>query len=397
MSQKASLHKPTFHQDEFLPFTRPDIGDEEIAAAVDCLKSGWIATGPRVQALETAFKETCHAPYAALLTSATAGLHLSLLAMDVKEGDEVITTPLTFISSVNAIVHTGARPIMVDIDPKTLNMDVSRLEDAITPRTKVLLPVHFAGLPVDLDPLYEIAHRRGLRVLEDAAHAVGARYKNRAIGSFGDTQVFSFHPCKNMTTAEGGCVVTHDDDLAKRLNRLRFHGIDRDAWNRYTKKGSQIFDVVEAGYKANMSDLQAAIGLAQLPKLEGFCQARRQHVERYRTLLKDLEAFSLPAIPDYDHDHAWHIFTPVIHPEKAGLDRDTFVTKMKEANIGLGIHYPAVHLFSYYQKTWGFKSGDFPHAESAGNRIMSLPLWASMTPDTQNRVIDTMKTIIQRA
>ena len=401
MSLKADVTKTHITADkmpldkgDFLPFTRPDIGEEEIAAAVECLRSGWIATGPRVQALETAFKDYLNVPHAALLTSATAGLHLGLLALGVREGDEVITTPLTFISSVNAIVHAGGRPVMVDIDPKTLNMDVNLLEKAITPKTKVILPVHFAGLPVDLDPLYEIANRHGLRVLEDAAHAVGARYKGRPIGSFGDTQVFSFHPCKNMTTAEGGCLVTRDDDVAKRLTRLRFHGIDRDAWNRYSKEGSQVFDVVEAGYKANMSDLQAAIGLAQLPKLENFCTKRRAHAARYQELLNDMEAFSRPEAPSYDHDHAWHIYTPLIHPDKAGMDRDTFVAKMKEANIGLGIHYPAVHLFSYYQENYGFELGDFPYAESAGHRIMSLPLWASMTSSDQDRVIQTMKKVI---
>lgn len=380
---------------DFLSFTRPEIGEEEIAAAVACLQSGWIATGPNVQALEAAIRNYLEVPHAILLTSATAGLHLSLLALGIEEGDEVITTPLTFISSVNAIVHAGARPVMVDIDPQTFNLDISQLERAITPKTKVLLPVHFAGLPVDLDPLYEIAQRRGLRVLEDAAHAIGSGYKGRKIGNFGDTQVFSFHPCKNMTTAEGGCVVTRDEDVAKRLQRLRFHGIDRDAWNRYSKQGSQIFDVVEAGYKANMSDLQAAIGLAQLPKLDGFCHQRQEHAKRYHELLKDCEAFTRPGTPNYEHEHAWHIYTPLINPEIAQCDRDTFVAKMKEENIGLGIHYPAIHLFSYFQKTYGFRPGDFPHAESVGSRIMSFPLWASLTCDIQDRVIDSMHKVLK--
>lgn len=397
MSQKVDLSSSLPQALDFLPFTRPDIGEEEIAAAVACLRSGWLATGPRVQDLEGAFKKYLNVPHAALLTSATAGLHLSLLALGVQEGDEVITTPMTFISSVNAIVHVGARPVLVDIDPHTFNMDIDQLERALTPKTKVLLPVHFAGLPVDLDPLYELANHHGLRVLEDAAHAVGARYKNRPIGSFGDTQVFSFHPCKNMTTAEGGCVVTRDEEVAQRLKRLRFHGIDRDAWNRYRKEGTQLFDVVEAGYKANMSDLQAAIGLAQLPKLDGFCAQRRAHAARYQDLLKESPAFTLPSSPSYHHDHAWHIYTPLIEPEKAGMDRDTFVQKMKEENIGLGVHYPPVHLFSYYQNTYGFRPGDFPHAESVGDRIMSLPLWAGMTSDIQDRVVETMHRIIKKA
>lgn len=397
MSLEASAEKNAFGEDDFLPFTRPDFGEEEIAAVVACLRSGWIATGPRVQELEAALRAYCEAPHAILLTSATAGLYLGLLGMGVGEGDEVITTPLTFVSSVNAIVHTGARPVMVDIDPATLAIDLTLLERAITPKTKALLPVHFAGLPVDLDPLYEIAGRYGLRVLEDAAHAFGARYKDRKIGSFGDTQVLSFHPCKNMTTAEGGCVITRDEDLARRLKRLRFHGIDRDAWNRYGKQGSQLFDVVEAGYKANMSDLQAAIGLAQLPKLEDFCDRRRQHAARYQELLKDVDGLTLPQAPTYACTHAWHIYTPRLNLEKVKMDRDTLVAQMKEAHIGLGIHYPAVHLFSYYQKTYGFKPGDFPHAEAAGCRLMSLPLWAGMTSHSQDRVVDALKSLIGKS
>lgn len=400
MSQKADSIKLFRHssseETDFISFTRPEIGEEEIAAAVACLRSGWIATGPNVQDLEAAIREYLDVPHAILMTSATAGLHLSLLALGIQEGDEVITTPLTFISSVNAIVHAGARPVMVDVDPHTFNMDVRQLEKAITPKTKALLPVHFAGLPVDLDPLYEIAHRYGLRVLEDGAHAIGARYKGQKIGHFGDTQVFSFHPCKNMTTAEGGCVVTRDEEVASRLRRLRFHGIDRDAWNRYGKKGSQLFDVVEAGYKANMSDLQAAIGLAQLPKLDRFCHQRQKHAERYHTLLEGFEAFSRPGAPSYAYQHAWHIYTPLINPDVARCDRDTFVAKMKEENIGLGIHYPAVHLFSYFQKTYGFQPGNFPVAESVGSRIMSLPLWASLSTEIQDRVIESMKKVLKR-
>ncbi len=378
---------------DFLSFSKPSISQEAIDEVVACLKSGWITTGPRVakftEALQTYFTGE-DKPHVLPVCSATAGLHLALLAMNLKPGDEVITTPLTFVASLNTIVLAGAKPVLVDIDPNTLNLDLNQVEDAITPRTKVLLPVHFAGLPVDLDVLYALAEQHGCRVLEDAAHAIGTGYKGKRIGSFGDTQVFSFHPNKNMTTGEGGCVVTRDQALADQVARLRFHGIDRTAWNRYAKGGSQDYDVILPGYKYNMMDIQAALGLHQLPTLDNFNKRRRELAERYQQALSDWPEWDLPQAPRYAHEHAWHLYTPRIRPEVAGMDRAGFMQAMQDRNIGTGLHYNAVHLYSYYRNTFGFKPGDFPHAESAGERIISLPLYPDMTDADHDRVLDVM-------
>jgi dTDP-4-amino-4,6-dideoxygalactose transaminase len=382
--------------DEFLPFARPSISQEAIAEVVACLESGWITTGPRVKRFEQDLKAYLGASHCILLSSATAGLHLALLALDLREGDEVITTPLTFAATLNTIVLAGGRPVLVDVDPHTFNMDVAAVAGAITARTRAIVPVHFAGLPVDLDPLYELAREHGLRVIEDAAHAIGTEYKGRRIGSFGDTQVFSFHPNKNMTTGEGGCVATRDEQLARSMSVLRFHGIDRDAWNRFGKEGSQHYEIIAPGYKYNMMDIQAALGLHQLPALEGFIARRSELAERYQQELAEWRELTRPGAPAYQHRHAWHLYTPLINPEAAGMDREAFMSAMKTRNIGTGLHYECAHLYSYYRQRFGFQSGQFPHAEHIGERIVSLPLFPSMSDDQQRRVIMTMAELFGR-
>lgn len=376
--------------DDFLPFSRPSISQAAIDEVVACLRSGWVATGPRVRQFTEDLKDYFQAPYVVPLTSATAGLHLSLLAMNIDRGDEVITTPLTFTATLNSIVLAGGKPVLVDIDPETLNIDLNRLEESITDRTRVILPVHFAGLPVDMDALYDIAARYNLRILEDAAHAIGSEYKGKRIGSFGDTQVFSFHPNKNMTTGEGGCVVTRDEELALQIQRLSFHGIDRDSFNRFAKSGSQDYEVVMPGFKYNMMDIQAAIGIHQLKDLDDFIVRRNELAARYQEALSDWMQWSLPKRPAYDHLHAWHIYTPRLNEEVAGMNRDEFMQTMKDHNIGIGLHYRVVHLYPYYRQTFGFKPGDFPHAEEVGERIVSLPLFPGMTDPDHDRVLDVM-------
>ncbi len=373
---------------EFLPFSRPSISREAIEEVVACLESGWITTGPRVKKFEEALKTYLGAPQALALSSATAGLHLALLALDLKPGDEVITTPMTFAATLNTIVLAGGRPVLVDVEPDTYNMDVRRLPSAISSRTRAIVPVHFAGLPVDLDPLYAIAEKHGLRVIEDAAHAIGAEYRGRRIGSFGDTQVFSFHPNKNMTTGEGGCVTTRDGQLAERLALLRFHGMDREAWDRFGKKGNQHYEIVTPGFKYNMMDIQAALGLHQLPALDGFIARRTELALRYQELLQDRPQWTLPRSPTYVHRHAWHLYTPLINPQAAGMDRDAFMAGMKARHIGTGLHYRAVHLYPYYRERYGFQRGDFPSAESISDRIVSLPLFPDMTDADQDRAIN---------
>ncbi|OGW45558.1 MAG: UDP-4-amino-4,6-dideoxy-N-acetyl-beta-L-altrosamine transaminase [Nitrospirae bacterium GWC2_57_9] len=383
--------------EEFLPFSRPTISQEAIDEVVACIRSGWITTGPRVKQFEEDLKSYCSAPHALALSSATAGLHLVLATLKLQPGDEVITTPMTFAATLNTIVLTGGKPVLVDVEPGTYNMDISRIEQAITKHTRAIMPVHFAGLPVDLDPLYDIAKRHNLRVIEDAAHAIGTRYKDRRIGSFGDIQVFSFHPNKNMTTGEGGCVVTRDGDMASDVALLRFHGMDREAWNRFGKKGNQHYEIIAPGFKYNMMDMQAALGLHQLKQLDGFIKRRTELALRYQKFLAGWPQLSLPRTPAYSHLHAWHLYTPLIKAETAGMDRDAFMQGMKERNIGTGLHYRAVHLYPYYREHFGFKRGDFPNAEAVSDGIVSLPLFPLMTDADQDRVVAAMADLFKRS
>ncbi|MBI3452722.1 MAG: DegT/DnrJ/EryC1/StrS aminotransferase family protein [Rhodospirillales bacterium] len=381
----------------FLPFARPSIDEAEIAEVVACLKSGWLATGPRVQKFEAALAEYFGGPRVLAVTSATAGLHLALLALGLKPGDEVITTPLTFVATLNTIVQAGGRPVLADVEPDTFNLDVGRVAKAITPRTRAIVPVHFAGLPVDLDPLYDLARAKNLRVIEDCAHAIGAEYKGRRLGAFGDIQVFSFHPNKNMTTGEGGAVVTRDADVARAVSTMRFHGIDREAFNRFSKAGSQEYDVVAPGYKYNMMDLQAALGLHQLAKVDGFNARRGALAARYQKLFAGWRQIELPQPATFPHRHAWHLFTALIDDKTTGLARDEFIAAMKEQDIGVGLHYTAAHLFAYYRREFGFKPGDFPEAERICARICSLPLFPDMTEADQDRVVGAMAVVLGRA
>ncbi len=383
--------------EDFLPFTTACIDEETIESAVACLRSGWVATGPRVQQFEKDLSHYLECPHSVAVNSATSGLHLALVACGIGKGDEVITTPLTFVSTVNSIIHTGATPVLVDVEDNTYNIDVSKIEAAITPRTKAIMPVHFTGLSVDLDPLYDIAKKYNLRVIEDAAHAIGSSYKGRKIGSFGDIQVYSFHPCKNMTTAEGGAISVHDEETAKKMRVLRFHGIDKDAWDRYSKDGDQNLNVIAPGYKYNMSDLQASIGIPQLKKLDEMNVKRQKLVDRYQEAFKGWDEITPPQNVPYDHFNAFHIYAILVNPEAAGRTRDELITELKNYNIGCGLHYPAVHLFPYYQETYNFKRGDFPRAETISDRIMSLPLFPQMSDGQQNRVISALKQIFNKS
>lgn len=379
----------------FLPFSKPDINQAAIDEVVACLSSGWITTGPRVAQFTQDLQHYLHCKHVLPLSSATAGLHLALLGMELKPGDEVITTPLTFAATLNVIILAGAKPVLVDIDPNTRNLDVNLLEAAITQKTRVIIPVHFAGLPVDLDAIYTIATKYQLRVIEDAAHAIGAEFMGKKIGSFGDTQVFSFHPNKNMTTGEGGCVSTQDAILAKKISLLRFHGMDREAWNRFGKNGTQDYEIVLPGFKYNMMDIQAALGIHQLKELDHFIERRTQLANRYQQILADWPEWQLPGSPHYSHVHAWHLYAPLLQIEKVNMTRDAFMQAMKEKNIGTGLHYRAVHLYPYYRDTFGFKLGDFPHAEYVCERIVSLPLFPLMQDADQDRVIDVMQSILR--
>lgn len=373
---------------------RPEISKDAISEIVDCLRSGWVCSGPRVGMFEKNLREYLNEKHVLSFTSGTAALFLALKILNLQPGDEVITSSLTFVATANAIMEAGGTPRFVDIDA-SYNMDVQKIEAAITPRTKAIIPVHFAGLPVDLDPLYEVARRHGVRVIEDAAQALGSAYKGRKVGSFGDMQMFSFQATKNVSSIEGGALVVRDDAIAQRLSHLRFHGIDRDAWNRFTKKGTQHYDVHEPGYKFNLPDVNAALGIDQLKRLDKNIAIRQKMADVYFELLASCPYVTLPQLPQYDHQHAWHLFPVLINEAALGMSRDEFMTKMKEYNIGTGFHYQPVHLFSFYRHKVGYKEGSLPLTEEIGKRIVSLPFFIGLTHDDQEKIVMVMKKIIK--
>lgn len=387
-----------FAETEFLPLTRPTISEEAIAEVVDTLRSGWLTTGPKVQQFEHDLRQYLDSPYALSIASATAGLFIVLMALDFAPGDEVITTPMTFAGTLNVIELCGLKPVLVDIDPQTYNMDVSLIEQAITSRTRAIMPVHFAGLSVDMDPILALAEKYQLRVIEDAAHAIGTQYKERKIGSFGDIQVFSFHPNKNMTTGEGGVITLRDEALKNKIAVLKFHGMDRDAWNRFGKSGSPHYEIITPGHKFNMTDIQAAIGLHQLPMIDAYNARRQVLASRYYVGLRDCPGLILPGVdPATTPGHAWHLFAPIIAEGHRAYDRDSLIGALKQHNIGTGVHYRAVHLYPYYREKYGYQPGSFPHAERVGNNVFSLPFFPQLSEANQDRVITTLKSLLAGA
>lgn len=369
----------------FLPFARPAIDEETIAAAAAVLRSGWITTGPQVEAFESALSGYLGGRAVRTFTSATGALEVALEVCGIGPGDEVIIPAITFAATANVVVRVGARPVFVDVDPDTRNIDPGRAEAAITSRTRAMMPVHFAGLPADLDPLYALAERRGLRVIEDAAHAIGSCYRDRRIGSFGDLVAFSFHPNKNLTTIEGGALSIRDPAETKRVERLRFHGIERrDDGNA---------DVLEAGGKYNLTDVAACVGLGQLRRLEQFNRRRRELAARYFERLATDPQLFLPARGD--QGHSWHMFAPLLPLEQLRSGRREFIQEMAAHNIGVGIHYPALHLFTLYREM-GYKAGDFPHAERIGRSTVTLPLYPALSEDDVDRVCSACALVLAR-
>jgi dTDP-4-amino-4,6-dideoxygalactose transaminase len=381
-------------RETFLPFSTPTIDDDEINEVVDSLRSGWITTGPKVKRFEDAFKAYVGAPYAIPLSSATAGLHLTLLALGIKEGDEVITTPMTFASTVSMVILCGATPVLADIEPGTLNIDPAKIREKISPRTRAVIPVHFAGQSCDMDPIFALAREHGLTVIEDAAHAAGTEYKGRRIGSLDSISIFSFHPNKNITTGEGGMVCTADEALAEEIALLKFHGMSREAWKRFAASGSPNYDILMPGYKYNMMDIQAAIGIHQLPKLDRFIDTRTGIAELYNREFADVAELALPAYAPYVQRHAWHLYTPLVRIEKLDINRDQFMDELKRRNIGSGLHYKAIHHHPYYRDHLGIADDDLPMASYASERILSLPLFPRMTADDAEDVVTAVKEVI---
>ncbi len=380
----------------FLPFSTPTIEDAEINEVVDSLRSGWITTGPKVKRFAEDFKAYVGAPYAVPLTSATAGLHLTLLALRVSEGDEIITTPMTFASTVSMIILCGGTPVLADIESGTLNINVDEVRKKITPRTRAVIPVHFAGQACDMEPLLALAKEHGLTVIEDAAHAVGTEYKGKKIGSLDTISIFSFHPNKNITTGEGGMVCTSDENLAEEISLMKFHGMSREAWKRFSTSGSPNYDILLPGFKYNMMDIQAAIGIHQLPKLDGFIDKRCAIAEFYNRELADVVELSLPAYAPYDQRHAWHLYTPLVRIEQMNIDRDRFMEELKNRNIGSGLHYKAIHHHAWYREHMGIADSDLPNASYASERILSLPLFPKMTMEDAVDVVGAIKLVIAK-
>ena len=378
---------------EFLPFHRPSIGEEEIREVEDTLRSGWITTGPKTKRFEEEFRRYIGCGHALAVSSCTAGLHLALVASGVGRGDEVVTTPYTFAATGEVILQVGARPVFVDVCEGGFNMDPERIREAVTSRTKAIIPVHFAGEPCRMEEIIQVAREHDLVVVEDAAHALGAEYDGRKVGTIGDITAFSFYATKNITTAEGGMVTTDDPDIADKISILSLHGISRDAWKRYSSEGSWYYEVLYAGYKYNMTDVQAAMGLHQLRKLPDFLKVREEYVRMYDEGFGDMPEVVLPPRPRNGR-HAWHLYVIRLRLEMLEIGRNEFVEALRAENIGTSVHFIPLHLHPYYRETFGFGWGDFPNAEDAYKRAISLPLYPEMTPEDVEDVIRAVRKVV---
>ena len=373
----------------FLPFHRALIEEEEIRAVLEVLQSGWLTTGPRVREFETEFGRYTGASHAVAVSSCTAALHLALAAIGITEGDEVILPTMTFASSGEVVLYFKARPVLVDCEKGTFHMDPEQIAKAITSRTRAILPVHYAGYACDMDAILTIACQHGLKVVEDAAHALPSRYKNRMIGTLGDITCFSFYATKTLTTGEGGMATTESPELAERLRMLSLHGISKDAWKRYTAEGTWRYDILETGYKYNLTDLQASLGIAQLGKCEAMWARRAALAERYNNALSPLDAFEIPYVPQ-GVQHAWHLYVVQVNSLALRIDRNRVIEELKNRGIGTSVHFIPLHLHTLYQERLGYRSGQFPNAEERFERAISLPIYPGMTGEDSDRVIEAL-------
>lgn len=381
---------------DFLPFGEPFIGEEEVDEVVACLRSGWIGKGPRVDRLERDFAAYRRTANAVAVSSCSAALHLSLLSAGFRPGDEVITSPITFCATANAIIHAGLTPVLADVDPVTQNISPQCVEDRITSRTRAILPVHLAGRPCEMEALVAIAQRYGLAIIEDCAHAAEGEYRGQSLGTFGAFGCFSFYVTKNMTTAEGGMVLAREKADEERVRMLSLQGLSRDAWNRFSTDGYKHYEVVDCGFKYNMTDLQAAIGIHQLHRLEAGWHRRVALWDRYQQALARVPV-GLPAAPADDTRHARHLFTLQIDPDRCGMDRDAFMRGMNERRIGLGIHYAGLQDQPYYQHRYGWHPADFPHATRISRQTVSLPFSVRLSDADADDVIEAVVSTVTAA
>ncbi len=382
-------------RESFLVFGSPLIGEAEIAEVVDSLRSGWVGTGPKVQRFERMLSDYVGAAHCRCVSSCTAALILSLRVLGIGPGDEVLVPAMTFVASANAVEHAGATPVLVDSEPGTGLIDLEQAQAAITPRTRAIMPVHLAGRPVDMDRLTRLREDHGLQVIEDAAHALGARWRGRGIGAFGNLTAFSFYVTKNVTTIEGGALATEDPELAARVERLALHGLSLGAWQRFSDTGFKHYEVVEPGFKYNMTDVQAALGLHQLPLLDGWIEYRAQLWGRYDRLLADLPV-ETPPPADPETTHARHLYQVSIRPD-APLTRDQLLAGLTERRIGTGVHYRGVHLHPFYRDRYGFTPEQFPVASAISERTLSLPLSPKVTESDQDDVVEALTELLEGA
>ncbi len=420
---------------EFLPFSLPLIEDEEIQEVFDTLKTGWLTTGPKVKRFEEEFAKYIGCKHAIAVNSCTAALHLALEAIGLREGDEVITSPMTFAATAEVIRYFNAKPVFIDIDPVTMNISAEKIEEYLssclnshtlhltpltsnpTPNTlclssnsslpKAIIPVHFAGFPCDMNRIQEIAEGYKIRVIEDAAHAFPAFYNGKMIGTISDITCFSFYATKNITTGEGGMITTDNDEWAERMRIMSLHGISKDAWKRYTAEGNWYYEVIAPGYKYNLTDIAAALGLAQLRKADKLWQRRTEIAMRYTEAFKDLPELETPLsllsspnplhfTPNSGTRHSWHLYVIKLKFEYLTIDRNKFIEELKERGIGTSVHFIPLHIHPYYRDTYGYKPEDFPVAYETYRRIISLPIYPKMTDDEVERVIEAVKDVIKR-
>ncbi len=378
---------------DFLVFASPLIEQPEIDEVVDSLKSGWIGTGPKVKKFEEDFGSYKSAKHAIALNSCTAALHLAMKVIGIKRGDEVIVPTMTFAATANAVIHAGGKPVFADCERDAMNLDPKDLERKITKKTKAIIPVHFAGRPCNMDAIMAIAKENNLKIIEDCAHAIETEYRGKKAGTFGDIGCFSFYVTKNIVTGEGGMAITDNEGYANKIKILALHGMSKDAWKRFSDEGYKHYQVVDSGYKYNMMDIQAAMGIHQLGRIDSYWKRREEIWNRYNEAFKDLPVF-LPLPPEENTRHAYHLYTLLIDTGRAKVARDQFLDEMIKRNIGVGVHYTALHLHPFYQKAFGYKAGDFPNAEWISERTVSIPLSPKLTDEDAQDVIDAVCDIL---
>lgn len=385
-------------RENFLPFHQPSIGDEEIKEVVDVLKSGWLTTGSRTMQFEQDFSGFIGCKYAIAVNSGTAALHLALEAIGLKAGDEAIVPTMTFAATAEVVHYFGAKPVLVDCMRDTFNIDIEGIEEYLEKnagKVKAIIPVHIAGQPCDMDRILELSGRYGLKVIEDAAHALPAMYKGKMVGTIGEITAFSFYATKNITTGEGGMVATDNKEYAERIRIMSLHGISKDAWKRYTSEGSWYYEILYPGYKYNLTDIASAIGIHQLRKCDSFHRRRQEIADIYTEVFGDMEEIQPPLV-EQDNQHAWHLYIIRLNLDKLTIDRAQFIEEMRARNIGTSVHFIPLHMHPYYRSTYGYSPDDLPNASYVYQRIVSLPIYSRMTDEDVNDVIDAVKDITRR-